>query len=97
MKYLYKYPQNPYPYLDLINTNRRRSRTDPEYELIDTGIFNEDRYFDVFVEYAQAHLRISVSRSVYVIGDPMRARSMCCQQSGSAILGHGGRKNRSHP
>jgi hypothetical protein len=54
MKYLYKYPQNAYPYLDLINTNKRRIRTDPEYELIDTGIFNEDRYFDVFVEYAKA-------------------------------------------
>jgi hypothetical protein len=54
MKYLYKYPQTAYPYVDLINTNRRRSRTEPEYELIDTGIFNGDRYFDVFVEYAKA-------------------------------------------
>jgi len=54
MKYLYKYPQNAYPYADLINTNRRRTRTDPEYELIDTGIFDENRYFDVFVEYAKA-------------------------------------------
>src|SRR5271166_3384668 len=54
MKYLYKYPQSEFPYLDLINTNRGRSKTDPEYELLDTGIFNEDRYFDVFVEYAKA-------------------------------------------
>jgi hypothetical protein len=54
MKCLYKYPQNEYPYADLINTNKHRSRTDPEYELLDTGIFNEDRYFDVFVEYAKA-------------------------------------------
>src|SRR5215813_5666463 len=54
MKYLYKYPQNEFPYLDLINTNRSRSKTDPEYELLDTGIFNEDRYFDVFVGYAKA-------------------------------------------
>src|SRR5215469_9193922 len=54
MKYLYKYPQGAYPYLDLINTSRERGRLDPEYELIDTGIFNEDRYFDVFVEYAKA-------------------------------------------
>jgi hypothetical protein len=53
MKYLYKYPQQEYPYLHLIDTNRRRSRMDPEYELLDTGIFNEDRYFDVFVEYAK--------------------------------------------
>jgi hypothetical protein len=54
MKYLYKYPQNAYPYSDLVETNRRRGRNDPEYELLDTGIFNEDRYFDVFVEYAKA-------------------------------------------
>src|SRR5215472_15790722 len=54
MKYLYKYPQSEFPYLDLINTNRGRSRRDPEYELIDTGIFDGDRYFDVFVEYAKA-------------------------------------------
>jgi hypothetical protein len=54
MEYLYKYPQNEYPYLNLIETNRHRNRLDPEYELLDTGIFNEDRYFDVFVEYAKA-------------------------------------------
>jgi hypothetical protein len=54
MKYLYKYPQNAYPYSELIETNRRRGRNDPEYELLDTGIFDEDRYFDVFVEYAKA-------------------------------------------
>jgi Glycosyl hydrolase family 63 C-terminal domain len=54
MKYLYKYPQSAYRYMDLISTNRRRNRTDPEYELIDTGIFDEDRYFDVYVEYAKA-------------------------------------------
>ena len=54
MKYLYKYPQHEYPYRDLIETNRRRSREEFEYELLDTGIFAEDRYFDVFVEYAKA-------------------------------------------
>jgi hypothetical protein len=54
MKYLYKYPQGEYPYVNLIETNRHRSRLDPEYELLDTGIFNGDRYFDVFVEYAKA-------------------------------------------
>ena len=54
MKYLYKYPQNAYPYANLVETNRRRGRTDMEYELLDTGVFNEDRYFDVFVEYAKA-------------------------------------------
>ena len=54
LKYLYKYPQRAYPYLDLVTTNRHRSRTDHEYELVDTGAFDEDRYFDVFVEYAKA-------------------------------------------
>ena len=54
MKYLYKYPQREYPYSDLVETNRRRSREQSEYELLDTGIFNDDRYFDVFVEYAKA-------------------------------------------
>jgi hypothetical protein len=53
MKYLYKYPQKEYPYMDLIDTNRSRERSDFEYELVDTGIFNDDSYFDVFVEYAK--------------------------------------------
>jgi Glycosyl hydrolase family 63 C-terminal domain len=53
MKYLYKYPQMAYPYTDLVHTNGQRSRKDFEYELLDTGIFNENRYFDVFVEYAK--------------------------------------------
>jgi hypothetical protein len=54
MKYLYKYPQAAYPYADLVDTNRRRGRNELEYELLDTGIFDQDRYFDVFVEYAKA-------------------------------------------
>jgi hypothetical protein len=54
MKYLYKYPQRAYPYNDLITTNRHRSRKEPEYELLDTGVFDDDRYFDVLVEYAKA-------------------------------------------
>ena len=54
MKMLYKYPQRAYPYADLVAENRRRTRNDPEYELLDTGIFDADRYFDVFVEYAKA-------------------------------------------
>ena len=53
MKFLYKYPQEAYPYGDLVDTNRRRGRRDMEYELLDTGIFDGDRYFDVFVEYAK--------------------------------------------
>ncbi|MFO1322981.1 MAG: glucosidase [Burkholderiales bacterium] len=54
MKYLYKYPQREFPYADLVAENRRRTRLDPEYELLDTGIFEDDRYFDVQVEYAKA-------------------------------------------
>src|SRR5512136_2993429 len=53
MKYLYKYPQAAYPYEDLVRTNGRRTRDEMEYELLDTGVFNDDRYFDVFVEYAK--------------------------------------------
>ena len=53
MKYLYKYPQGAFPYEDLVETNRNRSRHEFEYELLDTGIFNEDRYYDVFIEYAK--------------------------------------------
>jgi hypothetical protein len=53
MKYLYKYPQAAFPYGDLVETNRRRSRNEMEYELLDTGVFQDDRYFDVFVEYAK--------------------------------------------
>jgi len=54
MKYLYKYPQAAFPYADLLETNRRRNRNEMEYELLDTGVFKDDRYFDVFVEYAKA-------------------------------------------
>jgi hypothetical protein len=54
MKCLYKYPQAAFPYASLIEGNRGRSRMDPEYELLDTGVFDENRYFDVFVEYAKA-------------------------------------------
>jgi Glycosyl hydrolase family 63 C-terminal domain len=53
MKTLYKYPQAAFPYSDLVQTNSRRSRNEMEYELLDTGVFNEDRYFDVFIEYAK--------------------------------------------
>ena len=54
MKCLYKYPQRAFPYDDLVAENARRTRQDREYELQDTGIFDDDRYFDVFVEYAKA-------------------------------------------
>src|SRR4051794_24978437 len=54
MKYLYKYPQTAYPYSDLVQTNRSRGKHEREYELPDTGVFDDGRYFDVFVEYAKA-------------------------------------------
>ena len=53
MKYLYKYPQAAYPYTDLVDTNSRRTREEMEYELLDTGVFDDNRYFDVFVEYVK--------------------------------------------
>lgn len=66
MKYLYKYPQQEFPYKELVEVNKKRTRHDFEYELLDTGIFNDDRYFDVFVEYAKESeedilIRISVA------------------------------------
>src|SRR6266480_4028745 len=66
MRALYKYPQRAYPYADLVQENRRRGKGEPEYELIDTGVFAENRYFDVEVEYAKVEptdlvIRFSVS------------------------------------
>ena len=66
MKCLYKYPQAEFPYARLLEENRRRGRADPEFELIDTGVFDQDCYFDVFAEYAKADVndilvRISVT------------------------------------
>jgi len=66
MKYLYKYPQAAYPYEQLLEENGRRGRNDPEYELVDTGIFDQNRYFDVVVEYAKCTpedllIRISIT------------------------------------
>src|SRR5258708_32459089 len=54
MRMLYKYPQAAFPYTQLVEENRRRGKEQPEFELLDTGVFNDDRYFDVFVEYAKA-------------------------------------------
>ena len=53
MKYLYKYPTHAFPYSQLVTESQQRSRTEPEFELLDTGIFDSDRYFAVFVEYAK--------------------------------------------
>src|SRR2546425_6878332 len=56
MKYLYKYPQVEFPYTKLVDENRRRGKNQPEFELLDTGVFDDNRYFDVFVEYAKAEV-----------------------------------------
>jgi hypothetical protein len=74
MKYLYKYPQEAFPYNQLIEGNRRRSREDPEYELLDTGAFDEDRYFDVFVEYAKAAPSDILIRITAANRGPLEAR-----------------------
>jgi len=66
MKMLYKYPQQTFPYSTLIEENRKRDRNAPEFELIDTGIFNNNEYFDVFIEYAkQAQDDICIKITVY--------------------------------
>jgi hypothetical protein len=72
MNYLYKYPQSAFPYADLVETNRHRSKHDFEYELIDTGVFDDDRYFDIFVEYAKESPRdILIQLSIHNRGpDP---------------------------
>jgi hypothetical protein len=54
MQMLHKYPQTAFPYAQLVEENRRRSTDDPEFELLDTGVFDDDRYFDVAVTYAKA-------------------------------------------
>jgi glycogen debranching enzyme len=66
LKYLYKYPQARYPYEQLVEENRKRDRLEPEFDLLDTGVFAENRYFDVLIEYAKAApedilIRISVT------------------------------------
>ena len=89
MKALYKYPQRAFPYTELVAENRRRGRGEPEYELLDTGIFTEDRYFDVTVEYAKVEpedilIRITAANR----GRELR-RCTCCPRSGSATPGTG--------
>ena len=93
MKYLYKYPQAAYPYGDLIETNRQRTRNDFEYELLDTGVFNDDRYFDVFVEYAKAGPEDILVRSARPIGGRKPPNCISCPRSGSATIGPRGLRN----
>ncbi len=73
MRMLYKYPQAEFPYATLVDENRRRGRDAPEFELIDTGVFDDDRYFDVFVEYAKADAEDLLMRITVVNRGPEAA------------------------
>ena len=90
MKYLYKYPQAAYPYDDLVATNRQRTRNEMEYELLDTGVFDDDRYFDVFVEYAKGSPEDMLIRITVCNRGPEPASCTCCPRSGSATTGRRG-------
>ena len=102
MKFLYKYPQGAYPYSDLVETSRRRGRNEFEYELLDTGVFDRDRYWDVFVEYAKntpEDILIQISATT---GAPRRPSFTSFRRSGSATCGPGtapptGRSSRRSP
>ena len=74
MKFLYKYPQARFPYEQLVEEARRRGRKDLEYELLDTGVFDGNRYFDVSVEYAKADVEDILIRASVVNRGPEKAR-----------------------
>ena len=78
----YKYPHAEFPYAALIEENRKRSRTEPEFELWDTGIFADDRYFDIDIKYAKATRRICCVESLCATWAPTTRRSVCCQPFG---------------
>ena len=89
MKYLYKYPQAEFPYGQLVEENRRRGKNQPEFELLDTGVFNDNRYFDVFVEYAKADTEDILIKITVANRGPEAANCACCRRCGSATPGHG--------
>ena len=93
MKYLYKYPQAEFPYAQLVEENRRRGKDQPEFELIDTGVFNEDRYFDVFVEYAKADVEDILIKITVTNRGPEAATLHLCRPSGFAIPGRGAKRD----
>ena len=74
MKFLYKYPQSAFPYASLVDDNRRRGRDQPEFELLDTGVFDDNRYFDVFVEYAKGGVEDILIRITAINRGPDPAR-----------------------
>ena len=89
-KALYKYPQRAFPYETLRKENRQRDRSQPEFELIDTGIFAEDRYFDVVIEYAKADPEDILIRVTAT--NRGRQRSTYCPNSGCGTPGAGAQK-----
>jgi len=77
LKMLYKYPQAAFPYSQVVGENRRRAK-DREFELIDTGVFNDDRYFDVFVEYAKVDAEdIIIKITAHIAGRKRRCCMWC--------------------
>src|SRR5499426_557267 len=74
MRYLYRYPQAAFPYADLVDTNARRSRSQHEYELLDTGVFDDNRYFDVYVEFAKERAEELLVRITAYNRGPNRAK-----------------------
>ena len=94
MKYLYKYPQQEYPYHDLAAVNGQRNRNDFEYELLDTGIFNDNRYFDVYIEYAKEspeEILIKISAGQQGAGSrrtPCAAHALVPQHLGVLVRRH---------
>jgi len=93
MKYLYKYPHAAFPYEDLVRTNGQRTRDEMEYELLDTGVFNDNRYFDVFVEYAKAGPEDILVRITAANRDRTRRNCISCRHSGSGTTGRRGLPN----
>ena len=92
---LYKYPQAAYPYERLVEENQRRGKQQPEFELIDTGLFDEDKYFDVDIEYAKADVDDILLRITAANRGPQAAPFTCCRKSGFATRGTGSRTPRS--
>ena len=95
MKYLYKYPQRAFPYDDLVQTNRQRSRLDPEYELLDTGIFNDNRTSTSSSNMPNGIRKTFSFRSPCTIADPTRRCCTCFLRCGFETPGHGGRATKS--
>jgi len=93
MKYLYKYPQSAFPYADLLETNRGRTREEMEYELLDTGVFDDDRYFDVFVEYAKAGPEDILVQITAANRGRRRPSCISCRRCGSGTTGRRGLPN----